>query len=358
MESQYNNKKFIINVIYVFLIVAITYVIFKHVVPLTSPFIFAFVIAYLLKKPTKFITSKIGLPREPVAFFLVLMFYSTVGVFASLVGVKLITTVSSIISALPMIYENQLGPLLISAFDGIEKAVYRLDPAIVGVLNEGFDQFVDSLGENITNISLSLVSYFSGIASSLPAFLIKILLMVISTFFIAMDFDALSAFMSRQFSKRGNEIIYTIKQYMVNTLFMVFRSYALIMFFTFIELSIGFSIINIPNAILIAFAIAIFDILPVLGTGGIMIPWITITFLQGDYQLAVGLLVVYIFVTIARNIIEPKIVGRQLGIHPVVTLLSMFVGVNLLGAIGLFGFPIALSLLKHLNDTGIIKLFR
>jgi len=359
MESQYNKKKqFIVNAIYIFLIMAIVYVILKYAITLISPFIFAFIIGYLLKKPAKYISLMLKVSRKLVSFLLVLVFYCTVGVIVVLIGVKFTTTASTIISVLPMIYENQLSPFLISVFDGIEKVVFRLDPALVGVLNDGFDQFVNSLGDNITNISLSFVGIISGIASSLPAFLIKILLMIISTFFIAMDFDVLSEFISRQFSKRVNEIILTIKEYLVNTLFVVIRSYALIMSITFVELSIGLSIVGIPNAILIAFVIAIFDILPVLGTGGIMIPWIIITFLKGDYQIAIGLLAVYIFVTIIRNILEPKIVGGQLGIHPVVALMSMFIGVNLLGVIGLFGFPITLSLLKYLNDTGTFKLFK
>ncbi|GAU78830.1 sporulation integral membrane protein YtvI [Fusibacter sp. 3D3] len=359
MEAQYDKKKqFIVNIIYIFLITSITYVILKYAFPLISPFILAFIIGYLLKKPAKVIALTLKVPRKLVSFLLVLVFYSTVGVLVFLIGVKLITTISAVISALPTIYENKLGPYLISAFDGIENTIVLLDPALVEVLNEGFNQFVNALGENITNISLTIVGSLSGIASSLPSFLIKMMLMIISTFFIAMDFDVLSTFILRQFSTRGNEIIQTIKQYMANTIFVVMRSYALIMSITFVELSIGLSIIGIQNAILIALVVAIFDILPVLGTGGIMIPWTIITFLRGDYPMAIGLLVVYVFVTIVRNILEPKIVGGQLGLHPVVALMSMFVGVKLLGAIGLFGFPITISLLKHLDDTGTIKLFK
>ncbi|MBC3887423.1 sporulation integral membrane protein YtvI [Acetobacterium paludosum] len=359
MESQYNKKKqFIVNTIYVFLIIAIVYVILKYAITLISPFIFAFIIGYLLKNPAKYVSSMLKVPRKLVSFSLVLVFYCTVGVIVVLISVKLTTTASTIISVLPMIYANQFSPFLFSVFDGIEKVVFRLDPALVEVLNDGFDQFINSLGVNITKISLSFVGTMSGIASSLPAFLIKILLMVISTFFFAMDFDVLMGFVSRQFSQRVNEITHMIRQYVVNTLFVVIRSYALIMSITFVELSIGLSIVGIPNAILIAFIIAIFDILPVLGTGAIMIPWIIITFLKGDFQIAIGLLVVYVFVTIIRNILEPKIVGGQLGIHPVVALMSMFIGVNLLGIIGLFGFPITLSLLKYLNDTDTFKLFK
>ncbi len=89
-----------------------------------------------------------------------------------------------------------------------------------------------------------------------------------------------------------------------------------------------------------------------------MIPWTVITALMGSHGLALGLLVVYLVITVVRNIIEPKIVGSQIGLHPVVTLVSMFVGAQLLGVLGLFGFPIGLSLLRYLNETGSIRLFK
>ena len=108
---------------------------------------------------------------------------------------------------------------------------------------------------------------------------------------------------------------------------------------------------------LVALLIAIFDILPVLGTGGIMIPWAILTALGGDMGRALALLVVYVIITIIRNIIEPRIVGKQIGLHPVLTLMSMFVGTHLFGVVGLFGLPILLSLLRYLNDTGTISLF-
>ena len=149
-----------------------------------------------------------------------------------------------------------------------------------------------------------------------------------------------------------------IKEYIAGTLWVCVRSYALIMSITFVELSIGLTLIRIDHAILVAFVIAIFDILPVLGTGGIMILWAILTAIQGNYPLALGLLVVYLVITVIRNIIEPKIVGSQLGLHPVVTLCSMFVGAQLFGVIGLFGFPIGLSLLRYLNDHGVVRLFR
>ena len=115
---------------------------------------------------------------------------------------------------------------------------------------------------------------------------------------------------------------------------------ALIMSITFVELSVGLTLIGVNRAILVALLIAIFDILPVLGTGGIMIPWVILSALGGDLPHAFALLVLYVIITVIRNIIEPRIVGAQIGLHPVLTLMSMFVGNHLFGIVGLFGLPI------------------
>ena len=127
---------------------------------------------------------------------------------------------------------------------------------------------------------------------------------------------------------------------------------------TFIELSIGLTLIGVENSIIIALLISIFDILPILGTGGIMIPWAIISLLTNNIGLGISLAIIYLIITIIRNIIEPKIVGKELGLHPLVTLVSMFIGGNVAGLIGLFGFPILLSLFVHLNNVGVINILK
>lgn len=172
------------------------------------------------------------------------------------------------------------------------------------------------------------------------------------------DYKKIITFLLHQLKDKHQKLMIEIKNYVVNTLFKCILSYALIMGITFLELSIGLSIIGIEKAILTAFIISIFDILPVLGTGGIMIPWTIIAAFQRNYLLALGLLIMYIVITVVRNILEPKIVGSQVGLHPLVTLISLFVGVQLFGVLGLFGLPITLSLLKNLNDKGTIHILK
>lgn len=351
-------KSFIINLLYGGFIVLIVYIIIQYGLGLLAPFLVAFLIAYLLKTPAKFISRKAHLPYKPLVLLLVLLFYATVGILISLLSIKLITSTIDIVGSLPDVYTSQIEPALSGFFNDIEQAIFRMDPALITPLNDIFTQFVQSIGELVTNLSVKAVSALSGYATSLPGLFIKLLLMIISTFFIAGDYDILIGFASRQLSDKAANLLRSIREYVIGTLFVCIRSYGLIMTITFVELSIGLTILGISNSVLIALSIAIFDILPVLGTGGIMIPWVIIVALQGNLSLAIGLLIVYVAITVIRNILEPKIVGSQIGLHPIVTLVSMFVGAQFFGVIGLFGFPILLSLLRHLNDTGTIKLFK
>ena len=103
--------------------------------------------------------------------------------------------------------------------------------------------------------------------------------------------------------------------------------------------------LGIEKAVLKATLIAMLDILPILGTGGIMIPWAVISFVLGYTTLGIRLLIIYIIVTVVRNYVEPKIVGTQLGLHPIITLVSMFIGLRLFGFWGLFGLPVGISFL-------------
>ena len=134
-------------------------------------------------------------------------------------------------------------------------------------------------------------------------------------------------------------------------------AYAKIMTLTFIELTIGLSIMGINNAVVIAFLISVFDVIPVLGTGGIMIPWIIICFLNQQLKTAIGLLIIYLIVTLIRNIIEPKIVGHQIGLHPLLMLLCMYLGAKLFGFLGIITLPVLIMIIINLNDSGIIHLY-
>ena len=359
--SVEQKRKFIIDVAYLALILALGYVALQYALPLLLPFVIAFVIAYGLRRPVRFLSRVLHVPKGLVAVLLVVLTYGLIGTLLVVAGIRLAVTVASLVEQIPSFYYSWILPTLTNIFAWLEDLLAKLDPSLMAVLEDLQDQLIDMLWQLVSvlpSLLMGGVSAATSLASSLPGLLIRLLLMVISTFFIAIDYGKIVRFILGCLRGHTRDVVLQIKSYVVGTLFVCIRSYALIMSITFVELSIGLTLIRIDHAILVAFVIAIFDILPVLGTGGIMIPWAILTAIQGNYPLALGLLVVYLVITVIRNIIEPKIVGSQLGLHPVVTLCSMFVGAQLFGVIGLFGFPIGLSLLRYLNDHGVVRLFR
>lgn len=142
------------------------------------------------------------------------------------------------------------------------------------------------------------------------------------------------------------------------------RAYCIIILVTFFEMVIGLSFLKLIGVyaggyiFAISLITAIVDVLPVLGTGTILVPWSVWSLLTGDIGFGIGILVVYAIITVIRQIIEPKLVASQLGLPAYVTITAMYIGTRLFGFIGLFLLPISIMVLKVLNDDGIIHIFR
>lgn len=357
MEIQ-KRRQFIINFLYFGIIFMLAFVLLKYGLPMAAPFAAGFIIACILRKPVLFLAERLPLSRKAAAILTVLLFYCTAGLLFFLTGIKAFSAVRAFFFRLPDLYTLHVEPVLDSVYKGIEASFLQMDPSLLAGLEELVLQFSTSLGQLVTGLSGVAMGWVSGAASSLPGLFISLLLLIISTFFIAADYETLTGFCLKQLSDKQREVFLLIKEYVVGTLLVCIRSYALIMSITFAELSIGLTVIGVEHSLPVAFLISIFDILPVLGTGGIMIPWMILEAVTGNFSLSFALLAVYLFVTVVRNILEPKIVGAQIGLHPIVTLSSMFVGTQLFGVIGLFGFPIGLSLLRYLNEKEMIRLFR
>ena len=355
IETQ---KRFLIRIGFWAVVILLVILCLKYVLPFLLPFVVAFLIAALLNRPIMFLAEKLNGKRVVPAILMTLLFYVAAAALFSLLGLRVFMYVWETVRALPQLYRNTLEPALETMFSSLEVYLDELDPAVVTALMDNMNSALGSLGSFVTNASMRIISYISGVAAAVPGSFLNVIITIIVTFFLAIDYPKVTGFILRQLPEKADFYIGEVRDYVGGTLLKCLASYALILCITFLEISVGLTVLRVPNAILIALCIAVFDILPVLGTGGIMIPWGIISLIMGKWVLGLGLLALYLIITVIRNIIEPKIVGHQVGLHPVVTLLSMLAGLQLFGIIGLFGFPITLSLLKNLNDRGVIHILK
>lgn len=336
-----DKRNFLINIAYWAVVCAIAYLICKFILPISVPFILGILIAYLVVR----ISRTLHCTKKPLRILLILLIYGMVGALVVFIAAKSISVISSVIKWLPEFYELKLLPLATLAYDWGVQTIKLLDPALISALEKILAGVLSSMESVISTLSGYAVDLVSGVATGVPSLILSLLAMIFSTVFVANDYERIRAFAAENIPQKVKAILSSIWIYLRDTLFVVIRSYALIMLLTFTELSILFSLFGIENAVLKAALIAMLDILPILGTGGIMIPWAVISLVLGYTKLGIQLLIIYGIVTVIRNYVEPKIVGAQLGLHPIITLVSMFIGLRLFGFWGLFGLPVGISFL-------------
>ncbi|MPM11623.1 Sodium-lithium/proton antiporter [bioreactor metagenome] len=357
MELE-KRKKFIVNFLYFAIILGIVIVITRYALGMLTPFLIALLVSLLLKPVVAFLRDKCHLHKGFAGALVVTLFYALVGFLLIILGVQVFSAAKSFFLTLPALYTNSIAPWLAKIFADLQAFVAKLDPDTAAAYNVVASNVTQTLGQTVANISKQVVTWVTSITFKTPAFLLHMLIAVIATFFLSIDFPKVKAFLMLQLSEKNRDLVHNIRVHLGRTLWRYTRSYALILLITFAEISLGLFIIGIEKAFAIAAAIAVFDILPVVGSGLVLLPWTIISLVSGNYPHAIGLGILYIVVIIVRNVIEPKIVGDRVGLHPIVTLFSMVVGTFVFGGIGLLGLPITLALIQSLNKQGVIHLYK
>lgn len=356
-DNTNTRKEFLINFAYIAVLCGIYFVTFRFVVPAIWPFVIAIIITLLLKNPIEKLAKKTKLSRKGAAGIVLAIFYIVVAALLVLVVFYTIFALINWIGTLPEFYNKEIQPALLKASDTIDNLFTRLDPSYQDFLKNLGDSLIGKISELVSLISKTLLSAAQKLVVGFPKAFIGIMFSIIATVFLTMDYQNIRDFLLGQLSIEKVEIIHDIKDSLKYSIVEVLKSYGIIMFITFIELSIALSIIKIPHAILVSLLISIIDIVPVLGVGTILIPWSIIELINGNFSMAIKVAVIYIVITIIRNYIEPRIVGKGLGVSSILLLLCMYIGAKVLGAIGIIVLPFTLVVLKDLNDKGKIKVF-
>lgn len=346
-------KEILIHIAFIVVIAAICYLAFRFLILYLLPFVIGFLLTAAIQRPARYLERKTKAPPGVWSVALVILAYLAAAGLLVFAGYQLYDQLFSFARTLPGYI-----PMLSELFSGISQRFSSLFAdlpenltATIGALPE---TIISNLADSLTG---SLSAFASRVVGELPGILVTSLVTIVASCFIAKDYCKITRFIKEQLEARHWRLLLDAKKMFSANILKMLRGYLILMLLTFTELSIGLLLLGYNYAIALAALIALVDILPILGTGTVLIPWILFKALSGDWWGAVGLLVLYAIITVVRNILEPKIIGKQVGLPPLLTLLSMYCGLRLLGFWGLFGFPIALIILKSLHDTGRIRLW-
>lgn len=370
MTGIEKKKKFIINVLYTAVVIALFYLFFKYVLGAVLPIIVAIILAMILQRPVNFICRKTPLKRGLVSALTVLFTTTVIFGILSLVLIWLFSELKGLVQYLIIRFEDL--PALLSTIEGYLVNLVSFLPeqassVATTFIHEKFVALADGSMASEMSFDLSMLSTpLLGVwntVKQIPTTLVSIVISIVACCFMTADYKTLKRVLLGVFKVETQENIIHAKRLIFPSLAKYAKAYGLIMLITFTEVSVGLFLLKLLNVynggyiFIIAIITAIVDIVPVLGTGTIVIPWAVYNLFVGNYGLAIGLFAMYILITIIRQIIEPKMVATQLGIPAFLIITSMFIGSQIFGVLGIFILPITILMLKLLNDEGIIHIF-
>jgi len=333
-------------ILYIVLVLIVVYLLFKLGIFL-FPFTLALFFSIMTQPFSRFLEKKLKFSQKIATIVSIVLFLVIFLGFISLSALRLSGEIYKLSINLNK-YSKEAQNLWNTAID----KVYSL----LGYFPEGFDEQVkNSINGFIRMGTSKLGSFINSLINfitSIPTIILYICITILSTFFISLDKNKIMAFLEQQFPKSWIKKVYNIKREMFNVLGSYIRAQIILMTICFFELLISFNILsflkfNLQYPLIFSIVICIIDALPILGAGAVLLPWSLISFVTGDINLGLALLIIYFLVLSVRQMLEPKLISQNLGVHPLVTLISMYSGFKFFGVIGFLIGPVVMIILKN-----------
>ena len=317
--------------------------------PVLLPFFIGLAVSLLAEKPVRLLQTRAHVPRSLASGLCVLLLFGLLFGGLFFLCRLLCAEAADLARQLPQLAEN-LAPLFEKLKSRLLALAERLPDGLVTGLRAGVEEFFKTGAGFGTKLYETLFSWASGIIGRLPDAVLFAVTAILSSFMLSGELPAIRGWLRRTVRPAWLEKLQTLGGHVRTTLGGWLRAQLKLMGITFLILNAGLLLLRVRYPVLAALIITVVDALPVFGTGTILIPWALALFLQGETKTGIGLVILYGAAALSRQALEPRLVGKQVGLNPVLTLLALYTGYRLLGVGGMIVFPIAAMLFKQLWD--------
>ncbi len=324
----------------------------RPLLSLFAPFLLALITAAILNPLVKRLQKALGWGRGPLSLLLLLLLFG-------LVGGAMVLLAYAAVSELISLAQNWSGLLdsLQTTMDQVEALfsnLWSLIPQqVTEFINDTFTSFFDWFKEAATQWLTGFGSTVGEKAMGLPSFVIALVIYIMAAYLLTADYPYLR---SRAAQHMDDGLLHFLGQ--VRTVALgAFGGYLKAELFlsvgVFFILLAGFTLIRQPYGLLLALALAVLDFIPIVGAGTVMVPWAFIALFVGDFAAAAELMIIWGIIALFRRVMEPKFVGDQTGLSPILSLVSIYVGMKLGGVVGMILGPILLLVVLNLAGMGM-----
>lgn len=316
------------------------------------PFIIGWIIALIASPLVHFFEKRLKIRRKAGTVFVIIAVIAIVILAGYFLSAKVIEQVMEFINDVPHLWEaaqedfSQIGENFSVAFKYLPKELQVTINSIAGNIQE----YLGGLIESISEPTITALGNFVG---SLPNIVISIIMCLLFAYFYVADKEYFPGLLGKMLPESVLNRLSMIKRGLTRAVGGYFKAQLKIEVWMYLLLAIGFSILQVKYAFIIAIGVAFLDLLPFFGTGTILIPWAVIKFLSADYKMVIGLLIIWGVGQLARQVIQPKIVGDSVGLAPIPTIILLFVGYRVAGVIGMIiAVPVGIIVL-NLYEEGV-----
>ncbi len=365
MEGVIERKRqFIINFVYSVIFIGLYYFVVKYAFGYVFPFLAAAALAIFLQRPINAIKRKLHIKAHSVvSIILVLAIVILIVGGVVLAGMIIFKELKEFVTQALSRFTS-----VADLIDSVENFVMGIVVKLPGGLGEtvgGYvNNFFSGLGTKSLNFDFSMLSApLSGawnVVKGIPSVFLGVLVTIISCVFMTADYESIRDMLLGMFVSKKRQKLINAKRTVSKSIGKLVKAYATIMLITFTEMFVGLSFLKLLGVYksgyiaIIALVTCVVDIVPVLGTGTVLIPWAVYSLLTGEIGLTIGLAVIYAVITVLRQIVEPKLVANQVGLPAIVTIMAMFIGAKAFGTFGIIILPLTVITLKLMYDEGII----
>jgi sporulation integral membrane protein YtvI len=333
-----------------------------YVLPLIYPFLIGIIFAFIINPVVNLLEKRARFPRWLSVSLSILLLLTILVTIVILVVIEIAAEINTLQKTLPLYIEDYVTQIqsfimedLVTFYDQFTAFYSSLEPEVQKNIETQVSTFTDQivqLGKNsITGFLNGILAFIGAIPSMATAFIISML----ASFFISKDLpklrDRFLVYAPDRLHTSGGAVLKDLRK----ALFGFVKAQFTLISITFVIVLIGFIVLGVEYGLTIALVVAFVDLLPYIGTGLIFVPWIIYLFINGDYTMVIGLTILYGIIVIQRQIMEPKILGNNVGLDPLLTLFALFVGFQLFGLIGLIIGPVLMVILSALVRTGVIR---
>lgn len=322
------------------------------------PFLIAYIISLIIDPLIKWVNKKTSLSRKTSSVIVLITIFGIILALIIWGSVSLISETTNLLSGLNTYLEKTINYIN----DKTSKIDFKsiLSQDVINIFENSTTDYLNTITEYLKEILTKLLNYIT----SIPNMLINIVITILATYFITSDKFYILDRMEHHLSKKMVGKIIKHTREITTSLGGYLKAEITLSIITFMIVLTGLNIfyllgMEVEYPILMAILIGFVDALPILGAGSIMIPWVGLLLINGNNSLAISILGLYILTVVLKQFLEPKLVSKNIGIHPIFTLISMYTGFKIIGVIGLLVGPIILIILKNIFseilDKGIIN---